>query len=523
MELVRGIPITEFCDENNLNTEARLNLFIEVCHAVQHAHQKGIIHRDLKPSNVMVTMHDDKPVPRVIDFGIAKATQADLTEMTLYTRYEQFIGTPAYMSPEQAQMSGLDIDTRSDIYSLGVLLYELLTGRTPFDTRELFKAGQDEIRRVIREDEPPKPSTRVSTLENAELTELAKCRGAAPERMHTLLRGDLDWIVMMALEKDRARRYETANGLAMDIRRHLGSEPVAAAAPGTFYRIGKYVRRNRRGVATMVVVGFSLLVAAGLIVWQGVEKQRVQEDLERAELERQNLEMEKLSKDLRKERRGLTRSAVAVGHWEVARDNVREFLRYPDRSEANEKFESFDLDASRSLDRIKLACLNLKLGSRDLYQQQCLEMIAERDADRFGAVAERTVRAYFAIPRSAGDPHALEMLELAGQIDMPHEDFACWEVVCRGIANYRMGKLQDALSDLEGVINTRGLNLHVTVRPYLAMAHHRLGNGADARRVLRGAGLVLAELESKNPSQFWHERILGRLAYEEARQLIPLP
>ena len=180
MELVKGVPITEFCDEKNLSTEERLELFTDVCRAVQHAHQKGIIHRDLKPSNVMVTMHDDKAVPKVIDFGVAKATQMELTEKTLYTRYEQFIGTPAYMSPEQAHLSGLDIDTRSDIYALGVLLYELLTGRTPFDSKELLSAGYDEIRRIIREDEPPKPSTRVGTMEGGELTTLAKARRSEP-------------------------------------------------------------------------------------------------------------------------------------------------------------------------------------------------------------------------------------------------------------------------------------------------------------------------------------------------------
>jgi serine/threonine protein kinase len=218
MELVRGIKITEYCDQNQLNTKQRLTLLIEVCHAVQHAHQKGIIHRDIKPSNIMVTLHDGVPVPKVIDFGIAKATEGRLTDETVYTQLHQFIGTPAYMSPEQAEMSGLDIDTRSDIYSLGVLLYELLAGSTPFDAKELMASGLDAMRKIIREQEPVRPSTRFLTLQGADLTTTAKRRSTDTTKLLHQLRGDLDWIVMKCLEKDRTRRYETANGLVADIR-----------------------------------------------------------------------------------------------------------------------------------------------------------------------------------------------------------------------------------------------------------------------------------------------------------------
>jgi serine/threonine protein kinase/WD40 repeat protein len=267
MELVRGVPITEFCDQRRLSTQERLLLFVDVCRAVQHAHQKGIIHRDLKPSNVMVTLHDDKPVVKVIDFGIAKATQMELTDKTLYTRFEQFLGTPVYMSPEQAQLSGLDIDTRSDIYSLGVLLYELLTGHTPFDFKNLLSAGYDEIRRIIREDEPPRPSTRISTMKNEELTAMAQRHRSEPRKLRTLLRGDLDWVVMKALEKDRTRRYETANALAMDVRRHLADEPVLAGAPGAFYGLKKLAKRNK-GVAAGTAIALGILLAGLLGVTQ---------------------------------------------------------------------------------------------------------------------------------------------------------------------------------------------------------------------------------------------------------------
>ena len=269
MELVKGIPITRYCDENKLNTRQRLNLFIQVCHAIQHAHQKGIIHRDLKPSNILVADHDGVPVPKVIDFGIAKATTDQrLTDKTLYTAIEQFIGTPAYMSPEQAKLSGLDVDTRSDIYSLGVLLYELLTGRTPFDAQELLKEGLDAIRRTIREVEPPRPSTRLSTLQGAALTATAQRHGTESMQLLKLIRGDLDWIVMKCLEKDRTRRYDTANGLAMDLKRHLENEPVVACPPSAGYKLRKAIRRNQGAFVAATAVAGALLIGIGVSTWQ---------------------------------------------------------------------------------------------------------------------------------------------------------------------------------------------------------------------------------------------------------------
>jgi len=263
MELVKGVSITEYCDQNNLSTKERLELFIQVCSAVQHAHQKGIIHRDIKPSNVMVTMHDGKAVPKVIDFGIAKATNQRLTEKTLFTRYAHIIGTPAYMSPEQAELSDLDIDTRTDIYSLGVLLYELLTGTTPFSEKELREAGYIEMQRIIREKEPLKPSTKLSSLGDT-LTDVAEHRKASPDLLQRLVRGDLDWIVMKSLDKDRARRYETANGLALDIRRHLEHEPVLARGPSTTYRLRKFLRRHRS--QTIAALGIAVFVGAVVII-----------------------------------------------------------------------------------------------------------------------------------------------------------------------------------------------------------------------------------------------------------------
>ena len=275
MELVKGIPITEYCDQNNLTVHQRLDLFKLVCAAVQHAHQKGIIHRDIKPSNVLVTLHDGKPVPKVIDFGIAKATNAELTEKTLFTEHRQMVGTPQYMSPEQAEMSGLDIDTRSDIYALGVLLYELLTGTTPFDPKRLREAGLNEIQRIIREEEPHKPSTRLSTLDTLPL--IAAHRGIEPRKLGLQIRGDLDWIIMKALEKDRTRRYDTAAGFAADVQRHVADEPVLAGPPSAGYRLRKFVRRNRTGVMTACAVLALLLAGIAGTTWGLFREQAVKQ------------------------------------------------------------------------------------------------------------------------------------------------------------------------------------------------------------------------------------------------------
>ena len=274
MELVKGIPITRFCDERRLTTRERLELAIPVCQAVQHAHQKGIIHRDLKPSNVLIALYDGKPVPKVIDFGVAKATGPQLTDQTLYTEFGAVVGTLEYMSPEQAELNQLDIDTRSDIYSLGVLLYELLTGSTPLDRKRLKQAAVLEVLRVIREEESPRPSLRLSTTE--ELPSIAACRNIEPRKLSGLVRGELDWIVMKALEKDRNRRYETANGLAADLRRYLDDEPVQACPPSAGYRLRKFARRNRAALATSAFVAVALVVGTAVSSWQAIRAMKAE-------------------------------------------------------------------------------------------------------------------------------------------------------------------------------------------------------------------------------------------------------
>jgi serine/threonine protein kinase len=285
MELVQGVPLTQFCDANDLSPQERLQLFMIVCEAIQHAHQKGIIHRDLKPSNILVTLHDGKPVPKVIDFGTAKALQQPLTEKTLFTGYGRLLGTPQYTSPEQAEMSGLDVDIRADVYSLGVLLYELLTGTTPFEAERLRTAAFEEMVRMIRHEEPPKPSTRVSTL-GARATEIAKHRQVDPALLSRTLRGDLDWVVMKALEKDRTRRYKDARSLADDLLRHLRHQPVAAGPPSVLYRARKFARRRRGALVTGGAVAVVICGAVLLSYWQSVRTGEAEEraDSSRAQL-----------------------------------------------------------------------------------------------------------------------------------------------------------------------------------------------------------------------------------------------
>jgi serine/threonine protein kinase len=286
MELVRGIKFTQYCDQNKLGLRQRLELFIQICQAIQHAHQKGIIHRDIKPSNILVTLDDEVPVPKVIDFGVAKATTGQqLTDMTLFTAYQQFIGTPAYMSPEQAGMSELDVDTRSDIYSLGVLLYELLTGRTPFDPKDLMESGVEAMRKIIREKDPVRPSTKLHTLAGVELTTTALQRSTDPFKLAHLLKGDLDWIVMKCLEKDRTRRYETANGLATDLKRYLNNEPVLARSPSTSYRLGKFLRRNRGPAAAFAAVLVTLIAGLAAFAWKAKVATDKQHEAQVAQME----------------------------------------------------------------------------------------------------------------------------------------------------------------------------------------------------------------------------------------------
>jgi eukaryotic-like serine/threonine-protein kinase len=327
MELVRGIRLTKYCDQHKLPVPERLDLFIKVCQAIQHAHQKGVIHRDIKPSNILVTLHDGVPVPKVIDFGIAKATDQRLTDKTLFTRFDSFIGTPAYMSPEQAEMSGLDIDTRTDIYSLGVLLYELLTGVTPFDAQTLAKLGLDELRRIIREDEPKRPSTRLTGMDLTVATALLKHRQERLPALAALVQGDLDWIVMKCLEKDRTRRYETANGLVADLKRHLNNEAIVARPASAGYRLQKAVRRHKLVFAAAAAVMVTLVAGLVIASWQAVRATNAEHVARRLELmQRAQSEQARQDRDRALRAENAARSAETATRSEL--ENARAALAF---------------------------------------------------------------------------------------------------------------------------------------------------------------------------------------------------
>jgi hypothetical protein len=346
MELVQGLPITQYCDQRKLDTDERLKLFTSVCKAVQHAHQKGIIHRDLKPSNILVADIDDAGVPKVIDFGVAKAVGQTLTEATLYTHFSQMVGTPLYMSPEQTGLGVVDVDTRSDVYSLGVLLYELLTGHTPFDGDTLKRAGFDEMRRIIREDDPPKPSAMVSTLKAEALSTISQRRGSDPRKLGDSLEGELDWLVMKALEKDRNRRYESAGALAADVQRYLSGEPLEACPPSVSYRLRKLAARHRAACMTAGLVFIVLLLGIAGTSWQAW---RATQATSRAE---ENLQL--ASQNLASAEQERTR---ALENFRRARDAVDKFLAKVDE---NQLLQNADMQPLRN-ELVELA--------RDYYQQ----------------------------------------------------------------------------------------------------------------------------------------------------------
>jgi serine/threonine protein kinase/tetratricopeptide (TPR) repeat protein len=313
MEYVKGVPLTEYCDKARLTLQERLKLFVPVCQAVQHAHQKGILHRDLKPSNILVCLFDGKPVPKVIDFGLAKAMHQPLTELTLHTAHGVMVGTPLYMSPEQAEFNNLDIDTRADVYSLGVILYELLTGTTPLEKQQLKAAALNEVLRLIKEVEPPKPSTRLSG--STRLPSIAAQRGLEPAQLCRSIQGDLDWIVMKALEKERSRRYETANGLARDVERFLNDEVVEASPPNTIYRVRKFIHKHRAAITMVTAIALLLLVATAISTWQAIRATRAEASVSA------------------EQRRTAEQSRIAIENYHVAREQSINIIRLIESSE----------------------------------------------------------------------------------------------------------------------------------------------------------------------------------------------
>jgi WD40 repeat protein/serine/threonine protein kinase len=399
MELVRGVPITDFCDQSRLGVRDRLGLFAQVCRAVQHAHQRGIIHRDIKPANVLVTLHDGTPVPKVIDFGIAKAAGQQLTDKTLFTNFAQMIGTPLYMSPEQAQMSGLDVDIRTDVYALGVLLYELLTGTTPFDKERLRTAGYDEIRRIIVEEEPARPSTRMSTFGHASATVSAN-RGSEPRKLSALFRGELDWIVMKALEKDRNRRYETASALAADVQRYLNDESVQACPPSSWYRFRKFARRNQRAVVTGTVAALVVLGAVAGLATSNFLIAREQRETTKA-LQDANEARDDLKQNLEKQRVDAYFRRIALAHGALSVNNLGRALELLE--ECPEDLRGWEWRYLMRLCRVEPVVIRDKIGVHSIAFSPDGERLASAGGDGFVKVRNsRTGKVIQKIPAHTG-------------------------------------------------------------------------------------------------------------------------
>ena len=370
LELVKGTPITEFCDARKLSPRERLELFVPVCQAIQHAHQKGIIHRDIKPSNVLVALHDEHPVPKVIDFGVAKAIGQQLTEKTLYTGFGALVGTPAYMAPEQATFNQLDVDTRADVYALGVLLYELLAGSPPFEPARLKQAALDEVLRLVREEEPQRPSARLSTSQ-ARAT-IAAVRQTDPDKLTRLIRGELDWIVMKALEKERTRRYETANGLAMDVQRHLAGEPVLAVPPSAGYRLRKFVRKYRAGLTTAAALALLLVAGVAVSTWQAVRATRLEAAARLAESEARQAQ-QAAAERAEGERLATLAAQHQKAQAEAARDNEARERGY---AEAIAQFVKDDFLALTSVEGQE------RFGGKELSRAATLRELLDRAAEK---------------------------------------------------------------------------------------------------------------------------------------------
>jgi serine/threonine protein kinase len=575
MELVRGIKITAYCDENRLDARQRLDLFIQVCHAIQHAHQKGIIHRDIKPSNILITMHDGVPVPKVIDFGIAKATSGQLlTDKTLFTAYQQFVGTPAYMSPEQAEMSGLDVDTRSDIYSLGVLLYELLTGKTPFDQQELLQSGFDEMRRTLREREPHRPSTKLDGLRAEELTQTAIHRRVEPRRLKLLLSGDLDWIVMKALEKDRNRRYQTANGLEMEIQRYLGNEPVIARPPSRLYRFQKLVRRNKTVFAAIGAVSIALVAGLGTSSWLFVrerearqEQARLREEAEharnnetrlrheaeaRAKIEQAAVLLNRGKSDEADRLvdkiqipvtepsleaagvfRGLGDWNVTQGRWKQAADRFLKLIQ------ANQVDKS-DMTDEATRDLLRAGPTLVAIGDMDNYQHLIQATIARFASTTNPVAAEHVIKVSLILPANPATIKSLEPLarvveqSIAGVNTNSSRDIymVAWRALALSLFEYRRGNFTNAVAWGQRCL---GYSDHTPTR--VAMSHLILAmafcqiHQPDAARSELAQGRELVELKLPNGlekipevgndgSGFWHDWVMAHLLLREATACI---
>ena len=563
MQLVDGEKITDYCNKKRLGIPQRLKLFIRICQAIQHAHQKGVIHRDIKPSNIIVWENDGEAVPKVIDFGIAKATAGGLDENATFTSIGQFVGTPAYMSPEQASGRGLDVDTRSDIFSLGSLLYELLTGRPPFDSGELQKAGADEIRRILQEVEPREPSAVVSSLKPDELREIARQRGCDPQKLAGLLRGDLDRIVMKALEKDRKRRYGTADSFAADVNRYLNNEPVSARPSGRLYRLTKLVRRNKVVFAAGALVVFSLVIGLGASTWMFFRENQARAAAERARatevMLREKAEMgvkiaqaavqlryghfEKADELLEKipptqAQPSLESAATfrALGTWHARGGRWHEAAdRFAALAYTITSVDETDTDTV-SIDLLPAAAAMCEAKDYSGYESlRAMAINRFRDTNN-PVVAEQVVKVCLILPADTRVMKQLEPLvttmsaaEAKGGPTNPTErNLAAWRKFSLCLVEYRRGNFQAALGWVGECIKLQNGDTarDALARTVAAMAWHRLGREEDARKELATTRSIIGEKFSRESGIFevggssWRDWEYSHILLREADALI---
>ena len=558
MELVTGEKITTYCDRKKLGNSQRLNLFIQVCNAIQHAHQKGIIHRDIKPSNILVTEQDGRELPKVIDFGIAKATESQSLGQKVHTSHDQFVGTPAYMSPEQIDMAGLDVDTRSDVYSLGVLLYELLTSKTPLDSGELASYGISKIRHTVMTNVAPRPSQMLEGVENAALQELAKDRKSEPAQLISSVRGDLDWIVMKAMEKERSRRYQTVNSLALDVQRYLEHQPVSASPPGKLYLLGKFIRRNR--IAFGAGLSLTIMLVAGLVVSTTLyererrarnEQLRLKEEAQRAKNEESRLRRQADA------RANVARAAFLLDQGRI--DEADALRReYPlssiepsleaaavfrslgdwnaDHGEWDQAVECFRLlmQANRfDIPQKTLQGSDLMAISAILLRQSQDEYIAFRNevishylpASQNALQAEHLLKVCLLRPTSA--EHLEKLHHALAVMGEPEEaPLQSWAGLSLALYHYRDGKPHEALEACGQGLDDPQIktSCRTTIKAVASMIHTSLGRTEDAKRELQEAATLAKEsagndfIAGKPEPPYWFDWVIADALIKEARK-----
>jgi serine/threonine protein kinase len=543
MELVPGIPITKYCDQCNLTTQERLELFVTVCQAVQHAHQKGVIHRDIKPSNVLVAIQDGKPSPKIIDFGVAKAINQQLTEHTLMTAFAQVVGTPLYMSPEQAELSPLGVDTRSDIYSLGVLLYELLIGTTPFDKERLHAASYDEFRRIIREEEPPRPSARISTLAADRLATVAEHRRTDARRLRQTVRDELDWIVMKCLEKDRNRRYESAGGLARDVERYLRDEPVQACPPSTSYRLQKFVRRNKLALAAAGAVMSALLVGLGASAWMYGRERAARKEAEEATYHATQLlvKAEANAKIVQAQFLARNRDTAESEREIAAIDPLLKQLNSGHAADVYRNLGSLRAAQARWQEAAPFLVKAVELEPTDFEHYHWAMPVVMRNNDRyqydklrqqvvsrFGGssdprIAERVIKDCLIAPWPDANYEVLDKLAaIALSVEPTHWARSYFEFA-QGLLDYRKGEFGRASGQMDKVLRaSRDRNLTVQAYMVSAMSKHQLGQRERAASILmRGLDAARTLPREDNLLDYigWNDWVIARALMDEASKL----